>query len=57
MAAGVASNIDVIQAQESVAAAEQDYITALYMFNLAQVSLARAVGAAGEGVARLLQGR
>jgi outer membrane protein TolC len=55
--AGVADTIEVVQAQESVAAAEQDYITALYMFNLAQVSLARAVGAAGEGVARLLQGR
>ncbi len=55
--AGVADTIEVVQAQESVASAEQDYITALYMFNLAQVSLARAVGAAVEGIARLLQGR
>jgi outer membrane protein TolC len=55
--AGVADTVEVVQAQESVASAEQDYISALYLFNLAQVSLARAVGAAGEGVARLLQGR
>jgi outer membrane protein TolC len=55
--AGVADTIEVVQAQESVASAEQDYITALYQFNVAQVGLARAMGAAGEGVARLLRGR
>jgi outer membrane protein TolC len=55
--AGVADTIEVVQAQESVATAEQDYITALYQFQLAQVGLARAVGAAAEGVARLLRGR
>jgi outer membrane protein TolC len=55
--AGVADTIEVVQAQESVASAEQDYINALYLYNVAQVSLARAVGGAGEGVARLLRGR
>jgi outer membrane protein TolC len=55
--AGVADTIEVVQAQESVASAEQDYINALYQFNVAQVSLARSEGAAGEGVARLLRGR
>jgi outer membrane protein TolC len=55
--AGVSDTIEVVQAQESVASAEQDYITALYMYNLAQVGLARAVGETGAGVARLLRGK
>jgi outer membrane protein TolC len=55
--AGVADTIEVVQAQESVASAEQDYITALYMFNLAHASLARALGETGDGIARLLRGR
>lgn len=55
--AGVTDTVEVVQAQESVAAAEQDYITALYSLNLAQVSLARAVGETEQGIMRLLQGR
>ena len=55
--AGVADTIEVVQAQESVASAEQDYINALYMYNLANVSLARAAGQTAEGIARLLRGR
>ena len=54
--AGVADTVEIVQAQELVAAAEQDYISALFAFNLAQVSLARAVGQAEQGVTRLLQG-
>ena len=54
--AGVADTVEIVQAQELVAAAEQDYISALFAYNLAQVSLARAVGQAEQGVARLLQG-
>jgi outer membrane protein TolC len=43
-AAGVATNLDVVQAQESVAAANQSYIGSLYAFNLAKLSLAQAIG-------------
>ncbi|MBZ5606368.1 MAG: TolC family protein [Acidobacteriia bacterium] len=45
-AAGVADNIEVVQAQESVAGANQSLISAILLHNLAKVSLARAVGAA-----------
>jgi len=42
----VADNLEVVQAQESVAAANQSYIAALYAHNLAKVSLALAMGVA-----------
>ncbi len=53
--AGVTDTIEVVQAQESVATAEQDYITALYAFNLARVALARAIGQTEQGVIRMLE--
>ena len=49
-AAGVANNLDVVQAQESVATANQSYIASLYAHNLAKISLAQAIGIA-EGAA------
>jgi outer membrane protein TolC len=45
-AAGVADNLEVVQAQESVAAANQSYIAAVYAHNLAKVSLSVAMGTA-----------
>ena len=53
-AAGVADTIEVIQAQESIAAAEQDYIGSVYAHNLAKATLARAMGQAGQGIQQLL---
>jgi outer membrane protein TolC len=53
-AAGVADTIEVIQAQESVATAEQDYISSLFAHNLAKASLARAMGQAEQGIQQLL---
>jgi outer membrane protein TolC len=44
--AGVADNLEVVQAQESVAQANQSYISSLYSFNSAKVSLAQAIGVA-----------
>ena len=55
-AAGVASNLEVTQAQESVAAASETYITALYGHNLAKASLARALGIAESAVAAYVGG-
>ena len=44
--AGVADNLEVVQAQESVASANQSYIASSYSFNLAKLSLALAIGVA-----------
>ena len=44
--AGVAGNLEVVQAQESVAMANQSYISSLFTYNSAKVSLAQAIGAA-----------
>jgi outer membrane protein TolC len=49
-AAGVADNLEVVQAQESVATANQNLINALYSNNLAKVELARGLGLAEEGI-------
>jgi outer membrane protein TolC len=54
---GVADTIELVQAQESVATAEQDYISAVFASNLAQISLARAIGQTEKGIASLLQGK
>jgi outer membrane protein TolC len=44
--AGVATTVEVVQAQEQVAGAESDYISSLFSFRLAKVALARATGEA-----------
>jgi outer membrane protein TolC len=53
-AAGVANNLDVVQAQESVATANQSYIASLYTYNLAKISLAQAIGAAEQSALQYL---
>ena len=53
-AAGVANNIDVVQAQESLASANENYISSLNVFNLAKLSLARALGVAETATQRYL---
>jgi len=47
---GVADNLEVVQAQQSVADADETLISALYQNNLAKVELARALGLAEEGI-------
>jgi outer membrane protein TolC len=54
--AGVADNLEVVQAQESVAGAHESYIQSLYAHNLAKVELAYAIGDAEQGVKRYLKG-
>jgi outer membrane protein TolC len=56
-AAGVASSVEVIQAQEAVTLAEEQYISALYGFNIAKALLARSVGSSPEDVERFLSGK
>ncbi len=52
--AGVTNNIEVIQAQEALATANQQYIGSLYSHNIAKVLLARAVGAAEQTLRQVL---
>lgn len=55
--AGVTDSVEVVQSQESVAAAHEQYISSLYNYNLAKISLIRALGIAEEGVKEYFQGR
>ena len=55
--AGVTDNLEVVQAQESVASAHETYISSLYAHNLAKVELARALGNAENGVKQYLKGK
>jgi outer membrane protein TolC len=52
--AGVTDNIEVVQAQASVAGANDSVIAALYTHNLAKVSLARALGLADQQIKKFI---
>jgi len=54
--AGVASNIDVVQAQESLAGATESYIASLYDHNVAKAVMGRALGIAAASYKQVLQG-
>lgn len=54
--AGVADNLEVVQAQEALAGANESYIQSLYAHNLAKVELAYSIGDAEQGVKRYLKG-
>jgi outer membrane protein TolC len=48
--AGVTDTVEVVQSQEAVASAHEQYISSLYRYNFAKISLARAIGIAENGV-------
>ena len=48
--AGVTDTVEVVQSQEAVAGAHEQYISSLYSYNFAKISLARAIGFAENGV-------
>jgi len=52
--AGVADNLEVVQAQESLASANQSYIASLYSFNVSKLSLALALGVAEQSALQYL---
>jgi outer membrane protein TolC len=54
--AGVTDTVEVVQAQEQVASANEQYISSLYNFNYAKIALARAMGAAEVGVKQYFKG-
>jgi outer membrane protein TolC len=55
-ASGVTNNLEVIQAQEAVATANENYISSLYAYNMAKTALGRAIGGAEKTIPSLLQG-
>jgi outer membrane protein TolC len=55
-AAGVTGNLEVVQAQEAVATANENYISSLYTYNAAKASLARGIGGAEKLIPAFLQG-
>jgi outer membrane protein TolC len=56
-ASGVTDNIEVVQAQESLADANDAYIASLYRYNIAKISMARAIGVAESKYALYLKGQ
>jgi outer membrane protein TolC len=49
--------LEVIQAQEALATANENYISSLYAHNIAKVEYARAIGFAEQGVKQYLKGK
>ncbi len=54
--AGVTSSLEVVQAQEAVATATDNYLSSVYAHNAAKIALARAVGQAESSMGRFLGG-
>jgi outer membrane protein TolC len=50
---GVTNYLEVVQAEEALAAADDNYIDSLYSFNMAKISYARAIGGAETKLAEL----
>ena len=55
-AAGVANNLEVIQAQEAVALASEQYISSLYGFNVSKALLLESIGTAEQAVQKYFGG-
>jgi outer membrane protein TolC len=56
-AAGVANSLEVVQAQEATATADESYISSLFALNVAQASLAKAMGAAEKTIKSFFGGK
>jgi outer membrane protein TolC len=55
--AGVTDTVEVVQSQEAVASAHEQYISSLYNYNFAKISLVRALGIADQGVKEYFKGK
>ena len=55
--AGVTDTVEVVQSQEAVASAHEQYISSLYSYNYAKISLVRALGIAEQGVQEFFRGK
>jgi outer membrane protein TolC len=54
---GVTDSVEVVQSQEAVASAHEQYISSLYKYNFAKISLIRALGAGVQGVKDYFSGK
>jgi outer membrane protein TolC len=55
--AGVTDTVEVVQSQQAVAGAQEQYISSLYKYNFAKISLIRALGAGEQGVKQYFPGK
>jgi outer membrane protein TolC len=55
--AGVTDTVEVVQSQEAVAGAHDQYISSLYKYNFAKISLIRALGAGEQGIKQYFPGQ
>ena len=55
--AGVTDTVEVVQSQEAVASAHEQYISSLYSYNYAKISLVRALGIAEQGIKEFFRGK
>jgi outer membrane protein TolC len=55
--AGVTDTVELVQSQEAVASAHEQYISSLYKYNFAKISLIRALGAGAQGVKEYFPGK
>ena len=56
-ASGVTNNLEVVQAQEAEATAEENYISSLFGHNFSKLAVARAIGVAEDATKRFLGGK
>jgi outer membrane protein TolC len=56
-AAGVTDSVEIVQSEQSLASANDQYITSLYSHNFAKLALARALGVARTDFSQYLGGR
>jgi outer membrane protein TolC len=55
--AGVTDSVEVVQSQQAVASAHEQYISSLYNYNFAKISLIRALGIAEQGIREYFRGK
>lgn len=55
--AGITDTVEVVQSEEAVASAHEQYISSLYSYNYAKISLVRALGIAEQGVKEFFRGK
>lgn len=55
--AGVTDTVELVQSQETVASAHEQYISSLYNYNFAKISLIRALGIGEQGVKEYFSGK
>jgi outer membrane protein TolC len=54
---GITDSVEVVQAEQALASANDQYITSLYNHNFSKLSLARALGVARSGYNQYLGGK